>query len=208
MAGTGILDITVPLRDGMFVYEGNPEVHLERVSSIGSGGQANVSRLDFGVHSGTHVDAPVHFIDGGRGAEAIPLEPLMGPSYVVDAQSVEKSLDEEALAALEIPDDAERVIFKTRNSQLWDIDRFTRDFVRLSGSGAEYLIARGIKLVGIDYLSIGDADAHRALLGAGVVALEGLDLRRVEPGSYRLLCLPAKIVGSDGAPARALLISE
>ena len=203
-----ILDITVPLHDGMFVYDGNPEVHLERASSIAQGASANVSRLELGVHSGTHVDAPVHFLDDGEGAEAIPLDALMGPAWVVDAESVEGSLDESALRGLDIPDAAERILFKTRNSRLWALDHFTRDFVRLSGSGARYLIGAGIRAVGIDYLSIGDAEAHRALLGAGVVPIEGLDLRAVAPGLYRLVCLPVKIVGSDGAPARALLIRD
>lgn len=203
-----ILDITVPLRDGMFVYAGNPEVHLERTASIALGAPANLSRLELGVHSGTHVDAPVHFLDDGPGAEAIPVEALMGPAYVVDAQSVEGSLDEDALRGLDMPAGAERVLFKTSNSRLWELDYFTRDFVRLSGSGARYLIDRDVRTVGIDYLSIGDAEAHRLLLGAGVVPIEGLDLRAVAPGPYRLVCLALKIVGSDGAPARVLLIRE
>ncbi len=203
-----ILDITVPLRDGMFVYAGNPEVHLQRTASIASGAASNLSRLELGVHSGTHVDAPVHFLAGGAGAEAIPIDALMGPAHVVDAQSVAGTLDEEALRGLDVPDGTERVLFKTRNSRLWELDHFTRDFVRLSGSGARYLIDRGVRVIGIDYLSIGDADAHKALLGAGVVPLEGLDLRKVAPGPYRLVCLPLSIVGSDGAPARALLIRD
>jgi arylformamidase len=110
-----------------------------------------------------------------------------------------------ALRAAEIPRGAERVLLKTRNGELWSRRAFTRDFVRLDGSGARWLVDRGVRLIGIDYLSIGDQEAHRVLLGAGVVALEGVDLRAVEPGRYELLCLPLKVVGSDGAPARALL---
>jgi arylformamidase len=202
-----IHDITVPLRNGMVVYDGDPEVRLERVHSLEQGDVANNSRLDFGVHSGTHIDAPVHFIDGAPGAEEIPLEPLIGPVSVVDATAVERHLDAETLIALGLPE-ADRVLFKTRNSQLWAVERFARDFVHLTGSGAEYLVARGTRLVGLDYLSIGDADAHRTLLGARVVAVEGLDLSRVEAGEYQLVCLPLKIVGSDGAPARAILVRE
>jgi arylformamidase len=200
-----LIDITVPLRDGMVHYEGNPGVHLERVLSIEGGDGANVSRLDFGVHSGTHVDAPLHFFDDGGGAETLPVHPFLGPAHVVDATSVASVLSAEAMRGLDIPEGSERILFKTRNSQLWASDEFTRDFVRLDGSGAGHLIGLGVRLVGIDYLSIGDHDAHVALLGGGVAVLEGLNLGAVEPGPYRLVCLPLSIVGSDGAPARALL---
>jgi arylformamidase len=203
-----IFDITVPLRDGMFVYRGNPEVHLERTASIAGGASSNLSRLELGVHSGTHVDAPLHFFDDGAGAEAIPVDPLLGPAFVVDAQAVVGALDAQALHSLDLPDGGERLLFKTTNSRLWELDHFTRDFVRLSESGALVLIDRGVRAVGIDYLSIGDAEAHRALLGAGIVPIEGLDLRDVSPGPYRLVCLALRIVGSDAAPARALLIRD
>jgi arylformamidase len=190
----------------MVHYDGNPPIRLERVQSIAAGDGANVSRLDFGVHSGTHADAPLHFLDGAAGSESLRLEPFLGPAYVVDAAGVERALDEEALRGLAIPAGTERVLFRTRNSRLWELDEFTRDFVRLDGSGARYLIDLGMRLVGIDYLSIGDHDAHVALLAAGVATLEGLDLRRAEPGEYELVCLPLPIVGSDGAPARAVLV--
>jgi arylformamidase len=200
-----LIDISVPIRTTMPIYEGNPGVALERVLSILEGETANVSRLDLGVHTGTHVDAPLHFIEGGPSAEALPLEPLVGPAWVADATAVEGPIDEAALAGCGIPPDAERVLLKTRNGVHWERDDFTPDFVRLDGAGARWLLEAGVSLVGLDYLSIGDEDAHRALLGAGVVALEGIDLRSVEPGRYELICLPLKLVGSDGAPARALL---
>jgi arylformamidase len=117
-------------------------------------------------------------------------------------------MDREALEALELPDGAERILFKTPNSRLWDDDHFSQEFCHLTGSGAQVILDRGVKLVGLDYLSVGDPDAHRLLLGAGVIAMEGLDLRKVEPGEYRLVALPLKIVGSDGAPARVVLIKE
>jgi arylformamidase len=193
-----IFDVTVPIRTGMVTYPGDPTVTLERVQSIADGAVANLSRLDFGVHSGTHVDAPLHFIDGAPGAEQLPLAPLLGPARVVDAQSVDEKL---------LPFDlrAERLLFKTRNSELWQRDSFVDEFVSLSEDGARLLIDLGVKLVGIDYLSVGDEGAHRALLGAGVIAIEGLDLRGVEAGDYDLICAPLKLVGSDGAPARVLL---
>jgi arylformamidase len=200
-------DISVPIRAGMHVYDGNPGFRLELVSSIAAGASANVSRLDLGVHNGTHVDAPVHFIDGGTATESLDLETLIGPAYVSDATAVSGYLDEEALGSLAFPSDLTRILFKTSNSRLWSRGSFSRDFVRLTGSGARFLIEKGVRLVGIDYLSIGDAEAHQELLAAGVIALEGLDLREVDPGKYELICLPLRLEGSDGAPARAILRS-
>ncbi len=200
-----ILDISVPIRAGMHVYPGNPGFRLERHESIADGAQANVSKLELGVHNGTHVDGALHFIDGAPGTEALPLETFVGPAEVVDATSVETHLDKAALESLPLGD-SERVLLKTRNSTLWELPEFTPDFIRLTGTGARYLIGRGVRLIGIDYLSIGDAEAHRELLGAGVVALEGLDLRAVDPGTYQLVCLPLRLEGSDGAPSRAILV--
>ena len=202
-----IFDISIPIRNGMLHYSGNPPVHVTRVSSLEDGDPANVSELDMGAHTGTHVDATDHFLDGGAGAEALPLEALIGPAEVVDAAAATVALDLVTLRNLELPPrGSKRILFKTRNSQLWNRDEFTRDFVRLDGKAAAYLVERGARLLGIDYLSIGDAEAHRVLLSAGVVCVEGLDLRGIEPGAYELICLPLKLVGSDGAPARAVLV--
>ncbi len=199
-----LIDVTVPIRPGMVTYPGDPTVKTELASSIGRGDVVNLTRLDFGVHSGTHVDAPVHFLEGGHGVDAWPLDALVGPAAVVDARSVTGVLDREALERIGLPD-AKRLLFRTPNSDLWGSDTFVDDSVQFVRSGAEVLVERGVRLVGIDYLSIGDEDAHRVLLGAGIVAVEGLDLRHAEPGAYELLCLPMKIAGSDGAPARVLL---
>jgi arylformamidase len=198
-------DISVVIRPGMHVYPGNPGVSLQRHESIADGALANVSKLELGVHTGTHVDGALHFIDGAPGTEALALDVLVGPAQVVDATSVRGHLDAAALGALELPA-AERLLLKTANGALWERGKFSPDFIRLDGGGARYLIDRGVKLVGIDYLSIGDADAHRELLGAGVVAVEGLDLRAVEAGAYELVCLPLPLEDSDGAPARAILL--
>lgn len=203
------LDISVPIRNGMTVFEGDPAVALERVEAISQGAICNLSRLQFGVHTGTHIDAPAHFIDGAPGADAIPLDALAGSALVVDAGAVEGRLDETFVRSLAIPEGTERIIFKTRNSELWDREGFAADFVGLTEGAARCLATLGIRLAGIDYLSIapfGDAaPAHIALLEAGVVILEGLDLRQVKPGNYLLLALPLLIPGADGAPARALL---
>ena len=203
------IDVTLPIRPGMPVYEGDPKVALERVTSLAGGGVCNLSRLDFGLHSGTHIDAPLHFIDGAPGVEATPLAALIGEAVVVDAMSVAGQIDAAELRRLDVPQSCERVLFKTRNSRLWDGEEFSRDFVALTADAARELVRRRVQLVGIDYLSIAPfadpAPTHLALLEAGVVILEGLDLRRVPPGRYRLLCLPLLMTGADGAPARTLL---
>ena len=201
---TEIIDISVPVRPGMVTYPGDPTVKLERVVSLADGGVVNLSRLDFGVHTGTHVDAPVHFIDGAAAAETLPLDVLIGPARVLDLTTAER-LDADAFAGVHL---AERILLKTRNSELWGRDTFAEEFLALTGDAVRRLIDGGVKLVGIDYLSIGDETAHQELLGAGVVAIEGLDLRGVEPGEYKLVCAPLKLVGSDGAPARAVLIRD
>jgi arylformamidase len=200
-----LIDVTIPIRDGMPVYDQNPGVRLERARSIADGDTVNISRLELGVHTGTHVDAPVHFIEGGAGTESIDPEILIGAAHVVDATGLHEDIDAAALATLDLPAGAERLIFKTPNSELWSRDTFTRDFIRFVESGARRLVDDGVRLVAIDYLSIGDTGAHEVLLGNGVVPLEGLDLRGVDPGPYRLYCLPLKLVGADGAPARVLL---
>ncbi len=205
----GWIDATVPIRAGMIVYDGDPAVALERVQSIAAGGICNLSRLDLGVHSGTHIDAPIHFIEGGAGVEAISLDDLMGPALVADTRDATSDLDRPALERIAIPDGTERLLFRTSNSRLWDEPGFSRDFIGLTEDGAEYLLKRGVRLVGMDYLSIAPmgnpAPTHVALLRAGAVILEGLDLRRVEPGAYELRCLPLLLAGADGAPARVLL---
>jgi arylformamidase len=205
-----IIDISVQIRTGMVVYEGDPPVRVERVAEIAAGDLANVSRLEMGAHTGTHVDAPAHFLDGAPGADGLPLDALIGDVVVVDAGAVEGELDADAIAALGIPAGSERVLFRTRNSGLWDSDRFEPGYVGLTGDGARALVDAGVRLVGIDYMSVAapsdPVPAHLALLRAGVVILEGLDLRAAPPGPYRLVCLPLRIEGADGAPARAVLI--
>jgi arylformamidase len=197
-----IIDVSVPLHEGMVTYPGDPEVHLERAASIADGAVVNLTRIDFGLHSGTHVDAPVHFIDGASGVDTVALEALIGPCDVVEVPDLTRD------SVARLPEDAERVLFKTPNSELWARDEFADEFARLEGAAARLLVERGVKLVGVDYLSVGDEVAHHTLLGAGVVPVEGLDLRGVEPGRYELVCLPLRVVGADGGPARAVLLRD
>jgi arylformamidase len=199
---TDIIDISVPIRPGMVTYPGDPAVVLERVASLAGGDVANISRLDLGVHTGTHVDAPLHFVEGGAAVDALELDVLVGPARVLDLTAAQR-LDATAFEDVEL---SERILLKTRNSQLWERETFSDESIALTGDAAQDLVDAGVRLVGIDYLSIGDEEAHQVLLGAGVVPVEGLDLRGVEPGEYQLVCAPLKLVGSDGAPARAFLI--
>lgn len=197
-----LIDVSVPIRTGMVTYPGDPTVSVERVASLAAGDVVNLSRIEMGLHSGTHVDAPGHFIDGGQGVDEVALDALIGPCEVVALDS----LDAASVAAA--VEGVERVLFRTPNSELWGRDTFAEDFLSLDGDSARVLVERGVRLVGVDYLSVGDEEAHHALLGAGVVVVEGLDLRGVEPGPYELICLPLRVVGSDGAPARAVLVSR
>jgi arylformamidase len=189
----------------MPIYEGDPGVSVELAKAIHAGDPANVSRLTLGAHTGTHVDAPRHFIPGSAGADKLPLHLFVGPCFVADAGSAPAVMDAGFIDSLELPPGTERVLLKTPNSKLWDRDTFVPDFARLNASGASALIERGLHLVGIDYLSIGDPDAHRMLLTRRIGIIEGLDLREVEPGDYIVACLPLKVAGADGAPARAVL---
>jgi arylformamidase len=200
----GIQDVSVLVRPGMHLFEGDPRVSLVPVLSIADGAVANVGELCCGTHTGTHVDAPSHFIEGAGGVETIDADALCGPALVVDLRGVERSIDAAALARVDL-EDVTRVVFATRNSELWSGDGFSWDFVSVAPDAAELLVAAGVRLVGVDYLSVGSPETHRILLGAEVVVVEGLDLTGVAAGRYELFCGPVKLDGADGAPARVLL---
>jgi arylformamidase len=206
---TGWTDVSVPLEPRVPTFPGDPTYSIELALAISKGAICNVSRLDMGVHTGTHLDAPSHFIDGAAGTESIPLDACIGPAWVVDATGLRSSIGFAELAGLDIPTSETRLLFKTPNSALWTRSGFSDEFIGLAGDAARILVERGVKLVGVDYLSIAPfgnpAPTHVALLSAGVVILEGVDLRAVDPGPVDLLCLPLRLVGSDGVPARALV---
>jgi arylformamidase len=203
--GAAPIDASVTIRPRMPIYPGDPGVRIELAKSIARGDPANVTHLDLGAHTGTHVDAPRHFIPEGKAAGELPLDPLVGRCVVVDVGTACGQLDRATIESIELPHGSERILLKTTNSELWEQDTFNPEFVRLNADGARALVDHSVRLVGIDYLSVGDPDAHRLLLGAGIGVIEGLDLRGVDPGGYFLACLPLKIADSDGAPARALL---
>jgi arylformamidase len=205
-----IYDISMGIKNGMLTYPGDPGVSLERVKEIGKGSSANLSMYCIGSHTGTHLDPPFHFFPDGETAESLPLDSLIGPAVVVESPVDEIGRDFLAGAGL---GKAERVLLKTRNSAFAQDPAFREDFAHLTPDGAEYLAELGVKLVGIDYLSIEkfhskEHAVHKTFLGKGILILEGLDLSNVEPGEYTFMCLPLKVIGGDGAPARAVLIKE
>jgi arylformamidase len=204
-------DISIPITPDMPVWPGDPDPKIERVGKIEDGDEANISRIAMGVHTGTHVDAPFHFIKDGNTLETIPLNLMMGRAYVLHLPDVDL-ITADVLKEAEIPPRTRRVLFKTRNSDYWarGETEFQTDFVALSADGAQYLVDRGVKLVGIDYLSIAPFDdpvpTHKILLKAEVLVLEGVNLSEVSQGRYTFYCLPLCLQGVDGAPARAILI--
>ena len=205
---TKFIDVTVPLSAELPTFPGDPPFQIDVTHRKGGGDAYNVARITLGTHAGTHVDAPFHFLEGGATVDQLALEILIGKVRVVDLVGRD-SVERADLEALDLREDL-RVLIKTRNSGLLRHKAFQEDYVWLSPDAATYLAQVGIKLVGFDYLSIeklGSRDyaAHVALLEAGVVIVEGLDLSEIEPGEYDMVCLPLRIAGADGSPARVVL---
>jgi len=206
-------DISLTISPHLPIWPGDPPVVLKRVQKIEEGADANVTQIQMSVHVGTHVDAPYHFL-GGESAtvDQLPLDILHGRAYVLSLDNEIDLVSATVLEKSDIPTRVKRLLIKTRNSNYWACDEkmFDENFVAVSEDGAQFLVERGIKLVGVDYLSVAPyvdtAPTHRTLLSAGVVIVEGLNLYNVSQGRYTLFCLPIKITGSDGAPARAILI--
>ena len=207
-----IYDISLTISPSLPTWPGDPGLVLEQFESMDKGAHANVTSISTSLHVGTHVDAPHHFLNDGRTVENLPLDVLTGPCYVVQLPDGIDAITEEVLARTEITSDMERVLFGTGNSHYWarGQEKFQEDFVAITEDGAEWLVEHGIRLVGVDYLSVapfGDSEpTHHVLLKAGVVIVEGLNLANVVRGFYTLYCLPLKIAGADGAPARAILV--
>jgi arylformamidase len=202
-----LIDVTVPLDAALPVHPGHTPFSLEAIARIAQGASSNLSSLHMSAHTGTHVDAPRHFFDAGDGVEALPLELLLGRARVIEVMSG-KAIGPAALKGIDAEDI--RVLIKTRNSRLWGSPEFYQDYVGVTEEGAAYLVNHGVKVLGVDYLSVEEfhksgAPAHHILLGGGTIVIEGLNLRDVEPGTYELFCLPLRVVGADGAPARVVL---
>jgi arylformamidase len=207
-----IIDITVEISENMVVWEGDPGVRIRQVLKIKNGDSYNLTRLDLGVHNGSHVDAPLHFLEDGKSIVQFPLSQMVGPVQVVE---INKSIDlitADVLKNAGIHPETKRLLFKTRNSDYWrgqDLI-FQKDYCGVTTDGAQFLAALDLQLVGIDYLSISPLidleEPHRILMRRGVIILESVNLTEVNPGFYDLYCLPLKLVGCEGAPARVILI--
>ena len=203
------IDISVMIKPGMAHWPDNPEIRVDRMLDMEKGDVCNVSVLSMGSHTGTHMDAPLHFIRGARSLDKMPLDATIGPARVIEIK------DKESIKVGELENQrikpGERILFKTINSKKsWKTDNFDEDFVYISREAATFLAKAKVMTVGIDYLSVGGfrkdgIETHHALLGAGIWIIEGLNLSKIKPGRYELNCLPLKVLNSDGAPARALL---
>jgi len=206
-----IYDISVPIRSGGLVYPGNPEIEIALQQAVAKGAGANVSSIRFGSHTGTHADAARHFFDDGQTVDKIPLERLIGPALLLSFADDVRSVGAAELRPHDIKGQT-RILLRTRNSAFLSQNEFVKDYTYLAPDGAQYLVDQGVELVGIDYLSIeqfhsGHHLTHRTLLERSVVIVEGLDLSVPPPGKYQFICLPLRIEGCDGAPARAVLIA-
>lgn len=208
-----IIDISLTIDENLLIWPGDPAAVRQRIKKIEEGANSNVSELVMGAHTGTHVDAPYHFLQQGSTVETLPLDVLVGEAQVVSLSLDCDVIDAEVVTKSGIKSGTKRVLFKTRNSTNWRKEKpsFDPNFVGISKDGAERLVDLGIKLVGIDYLSAApyhkSKPTHEVLLEAQMIILEGIDLTDAEAGNYMLYCLPIKLGGSDGAPARAILIT-
>ena len=208
MAKKRFYDVSMTIESGMLSWPDDAPVSVDRVRSMEDGERLNKSRLDLSAHSGTHIDAPVHFIREGIGVDLLPLDILIGPAVVLHLPGV-REIGVSELKAAGIQPDTERLLLKTDNGKHLGQREFKKDFSFVTPEGARYIIDSGVRLVGVDYLSIAEYArgevVHQALLGEGIIIVEGVDLREVPAGSYNLIALPLKIGGCDGAPARVVL---
>ena len=205
-----IFDISIGIDENLPLWPGDPELRLHWAANIEQGDLVNLTELSMGIHTGTHIDAPLHFLPNGKPIDSLSLNVFVGEAQVV---AIPQNVN---LITVDILQDVceintARILFKTKNSQLWETSKFQQDYVALEASAAQWLVDQGVQLVGIDYLSIAPfkdpAPTHETLLNNEVVIVESLDLRLVKPGIYTLICLPLKLVGREAAPARAILLS-
>lgn len=205
-----IFDVTLMITDSMITWPTDPKVKIRAIKSLATGDSSTVSFLELSSHTGTHIDAPYHFFKNGKTVEDLPLDVLVGLAIVVEIPETREGILPQDFQILK-ENDWHRILLKTRNSNLWREKKFRPDFQYLTREAAQFLIKKGVKLVGIDYLSIEKFGAphhpvHHLLLKNNVVIVEGLNLSEITPGQYELFCLPLKIKGGDGAPARVILI--
>ena len=212
-----ILDISIPIRPEMVVWPGDPQVQINKLSSIKKGDHSNLSQISMSLHTGTHIDSPKHFLENGKTIDQIPLEKLIGKVLVIAINENVRVIDKSVLLSHPMVTDlkkSKKVLFRTRNASHYDMKqgKFSEEYVGINQSGAQFLAECNLDLIGVDYLSVAsfnDTEApHKILLDKEIVLLEGINLKEVSPGFYDLYCLPLPISGSDGAPARAILIEQ
>ncbi len=207
-----IIDISVPMHSDMPIWPGSVGLQISRVKRLERGDPANISRLDCDIHTGTHVDAPLHFIRDGDSTDRIPLDIFCGPAFIAALTQVD-TITANHLTALSLPKGIKRLLLKTRNSELWKKGEqdFNPNYVALTADAARWVVNQGIQLIGVDYLSVqryqDSPETHKILLKAKVIIIESLNLADVTSGWYELICLPLKLVGTEGALARAVLRS-
>jgi arylformamidase len=208
--GKSIIDISVSINESLPVWPGSPGAKISQLMEIGDDSVANVSHISIESHTGTHIDAPLHFVKNGKTTAEIPLDKLIGPCQVIEVLNT-KSINTEILKKIDFESGVKKILFKTDNQKYWkkQTQQFEKDYTALSPDGAQFLVDMGIELVGIDYLSIqrfhDPIDTHTTLLQNSVVILETINLCEVNPGLYRLICLPLKVDGVEGCPVRAVL---
>jgi arylformamidase len=210
---TRLIDVSLPIGDDVLVWPGDPPVEIVHRLRLAAGDPANVSEVRMGTHTGTHVDPPNHFVEGGTGIDQVPLDVLYGPVVLADGRHLGRPIEPDDLDALQIAEGAERVLLRTANSELWRRlpVSFPDEYACLTPDSAKWVVERGIRLIGVDFLSVEEKGAeghpvHHILLENGVVIVEGLNLGEAEPGDYTLACLPLNIMDGDGGPARVVLI--
>jgi arylformamidase len=208
-----IFDVSLPIHNHMMAFFHDPVAHVYRVRDLDKGDDANVSEIKMGCHTGTHLDAPIHFVVGAPAVESLALEDLIGPSLVVEFPDSLQQIRAADLEQAGIPAGTKRVLFKTRNSKDWEWKEteFHQDYCGVESDAAEWLIQRDVKVVGIDHLSICPfhdlLTTHRLFFNARTIVIEGLNLTGIKPGLYQLICMPLNIQGADGAPCRVALIA-
>lgn len=208
-----VIDISLPVHKNTVVWPGNTEPNLVRVKDMEQGEICNETFISMNAHTGTHLDAPLHFLEKGGSIDAMDLGIFFGPVFVADMGEA-KNITEKELEVLHLPEHTERILFKTSNSLLWKnrVDTFKKDYVGLTPSAARWLVSKRMRLVGNDYLSVATfndaAEVHDILLGAGIAALEGIDLTHAAEGEYELICFPLRLDGAEAAPTRAVLIER
>ena len=206
-----IYDLTLPITPSLVVWKDDPPIQMERVQKMEEGAVCNVTRVNMGAHTGTHLDATLHFIEDGLGIEVLDLHTLIGPALVVDAGEAQE-ITASVLDSLNIAPNTTRLLIKTTNSQRWvkGETEFYEEFVGFTADGAQWLVDHGVKLIGVDYLSVAAykdlVTPHQILLGASIIPVEALNLHNIPPGEYQFICLPILLHGSDGAPCRAVLM--